>query len=388
MKPGIARWTVLFLVSAGIGAANWTAAEILYTNAGSPTGLEEEIRWRVNRGRFDSASENQTRGTAYTDVPASSGPLAPNQSLTLAARHQSEDMAKNNVFQHATVVGSAYYNPVTQPEPWDRMTAEGYSWNRAGENIAAGYVGAEATYLAWWNSTGHRANMYNAAFREIGDGYYYWAASTYVRYYTMDLGSSGNTAFFTDTFFHDGNANGIYDAGEGLQGIAVRLAVGPLRLDSYNVSSATGSFAVPIQSITPGALVSVILSNTAATNITLSVPRNYSSYTNFVLASGQERVYGTFIQPTATANVGLRNVVALRPSVTGPKLAVGRTSQGFTLSWPSQTGLQYQPQWSRDSLTWSNLTSSPQLGTGSMMTFVDGSPAADRRLYRLSIRSQ
>ncbi|MGH7972784.1 MAG: hypothetical protein ACREIC_29060, partial [Limisphaerales bacterium] len=104
-----ARWIVLFLICLGTGATRRATAEILYTNAGTPTGLEEEIRWRVNRGRFDTASENQTRGTSYTDVPVTAGPLAPNQSLTLAARHQSEDMAKNNVFQHATVTGSAYY---------------------------------------------------------------------------------------------------------------------------------------------------------------------------------------------------------------------------------------------------------------------------------------
>src|SRR5512140_1731674 len=118
-----------------------------YAADGVPTGLEEEIRWRVNRGRSDSASENQKRGTAYADVPASAGPLAPNQSLTLAARHHSEDMARNNAFQHATVTGSAYYNPITQPDPWDRMEAEGYSWNNAGENIAAGSSGAEAAYV-------------------------------------------------------------------------------------------------------------------------------------------------------------------------------------------------------------------------------------------------
>ena len=95
----------------------FAAAPVQYTVDGIPTGLEEEIRWRVNRGRFDTASENQTRDTAYADVPASAGPLAPNQSLTLAARHHSEDMAKNNVFQHETVPGSAYYNSTSQPEP-------------------------------------------------------------------------------------------------------------------------------------------------------------------------------------------------------------------------------------------------------------------------------
>ena len=380
----MARWIVLFLVSVGIGKANWAAAEILYTNAGSPTGLDEEIRWRVNRGRSNTTLENQLRGTAYTDVPASAGPLAPNQSLTLAARHQSEDMAKNNLFQHATVPGSAYYNAVTQPQPWDRMTAEGYVWNNAGENIAAGYSGAEATYVGWWNSTGHRQNMYNAALREIGDGYYYWSASTYGRYYTMDLGTSGNHVFLTDTLFQDKNGNGVYDSGEGVPAIAVRLMAGSQRQSSFDLSSGVGSFAVPIQSISPGAVVSVLLSNTAATNITLSVPVNYASLTNFSLAAGQERVYGTFVQPAGTANIGLRSVTPMPSAISSSRISVTKAGSVVTLTWPSQAGLQYQLQWSHDAQTWSNLGSSLP-GTGGAVTFVDSAPATDHRLYRLSI---
>ena len=212
---------VISFLTACCAVLSPAATPIQYTNDGSPTGLEEEIRWRVNRGRFDSASENQVRGTAYTDVPASTGPLAPNQSLTLAARHQSEDLAKHNLFQHETVPGSAYYNYTNQPEPWDRMQAEGYSWNYAGENIAAGYNGSEAAYVGWWNSPGHRENMYNSNFREVGLGYYYWSSSTYKMYYTMDLGSSGNNSFFTDTLFNDANANGVYDQAEAVSGVAV-----------------------------------------------------------------------------------------------------------------------------------------------------------------------
>src|SRR5262245_25124152 len=133
------RYVLLASVAAVVfsGAGERCAlGQTQYTKDGEPSGIEEEIRWRLNRGRFDSASENRARGTSYSDVPASSGPLAPNQSLTLAARHHSEDMARNNDFQHETVPGSAYYDPITQSQPWDRMEAEGYAWNQAAENIA------------------------------------------------------------------------------------------------------------------------------------------------------------------------------------------------------------------------------------------------------------
>src|SRR5207248_10288640 len=102
-------------VTGMLGWSQLGTAQTQYFGDGTPTGSEEELRWFVNRGRFDTASENQTRGTSYTNVPASTGPLAPNQSITMAARHQSEDLARNSLFQHTTVPTSAFYNPLTQP---------------------------------------------------------------------------------------------------------------------------------------------------------------------------------------------------------------------------------------------------------------------------------
>jgi hypothetical protein len=109
------RIFVLFLIAIVIGIHHLATAQTEYSDDDSPTGLEEEIRWRVNRARFDRASENQSRRTAYADVPASSAPLAPNQFLTLAARHQSEDMATHDLFEHGTVTNSAYYNLSGRP---------------------------------------------------------------------------------------------------------------------------------------------------------------------------------------------------------------------------------------------------------------------------------
>jgi cysteine-rich secretory family protein len=361
-------------------------AQSQYTLDGTPTGLEEEIRWRANRGRFDSASENLLRGTAYTDVPASCGPLAPNQEITLAARHQSEDMAKANLFQHPTVPGSLYYNPVTQPNPWDRMLAEGYTWNAAAENIAAGYVGAEAVYLAWWNSTGHRENMYNSGIREIGNGFYNWSSSTYQNYYTMDLGSSGNNCFFTDTLFYDANGDGAYQAGEAVAGIALGLVVGSSPLAVNDISSSAGSFAIPLQSIASGTTVQVVLSNSTPSTLTLSIPRDYRNYATVSLAPGQSRVYGTFIQPTTTRNIGLRDIIPTQSLVAAPRLGLALAGRSMLLSWPSTLGLQYQPQWTTDCTTWTPLTNTFQAGTGGTMTFTDNS-GGGARFYRLLVRT-
>jgi hypothetical protein len=382
----VQRWFV-FIALIGLSAnCSLAAVPTQYTVDGTPTGLEEEIRWRVNRGRFDTVSENQTRGTAYTDVPASAGPLAPNQCLTLAARHQSEDLAKHNAFQHETVPGSAYYDPTTQPEPWDRMQAEGYSWNYAGENIAGGYAGAEATYVGWWNSTGHRENMYDSVFREVGNGYYYWSSSLYRNYYTMDLGNSGNNCFFTDTLFLDANANGTYDQGEGIAGVSVTLVVGGSLYGSFDISTAVGSFAIPIQSIAANALVQVVLSNTSTASITMSIPRDYRTFTTVSLAPAEKRILGTFTRPNQVRNLGLRDVIPGQSPIIPPQLVIARSGTNLLLTWRSDASLQYLPQRTTNFLVWTNLTPAYQTGTGSNMVWLDYPTDGDRSFYRLLAR--
>jgi len=377
----------VLLLAAALRAALPVTAQLQYTLDGTPTGLEEEIRWRVNRGRFDTASENLARGTAYTNVPATAGPLAPNQEITLSARHQSEDLAKANLFQHETVPNSLYYNPTSQPNPWDRMSAEGYSWNSAGENIAAGYSSSEAVYIGWWNSTGHRVNMCNSGLREIGNGYYNLSTSQYRSYYTMDLGASGSTCFFTDTIFRDANANGTYEQSEALAGVAIRLQAGGSPASYYDISTSSGSFAIPIQTIASAAIVQVVLSNTTSGSVTLSIPRDYSNYSTVSLAPNESRVYGTFIRPVGARNIGLRDLtpVAVVP-INPPPLRIAASGNSIFLRWNSDTSVEYQPQWSTNQITWSGLTNTFLPGTGGIMSYLDAPSGQAAKWYRLLIR--
>ncbi|MBL49935.1 MAG: hypothetical protein CMP28_13440, partial [Roseibacillus sp.] len=299
---------------------NETANAQQYTGDGIPSPIEEEIRWLLNRGRFDSSAENAVQGTSYSDIPATSSALAPNQQLTLASRHHSEDMARNNAYQHETVPGSAYYNAVSQPTPWDRWEAEGYDGS-GGENLAAGYPGAQEAYVGWWKSTGHRVNMYNAGHREIGNGHFEWRSSTYRNYYTMAVASSGNLSFLTGTLFRDGNGNGRYEPSEAAAGITIRLIVDDIPHPYYDVSTVVGSFAIPIQSIPAGSRVEVILSSTANRAIALTIPTAYSAYSRVNLPPGQGITYGGFTRSTGVHNVGLREItpfsgLAISPAAT------------------------------------------------------------------------
>ncbi len=60
---------------------------------------------------------------------------------------------------------------VPYPSPPDRLAAVNYTWSAYGENVAAGQRSGTEVVSAWMNSPGHRANILNPAYTEIGVGY-------------------------------------------------------------------------------------------------------------------------------------------------------------------------------------------------------------------------
>jgi uncharacterized protein YkwD len=94
-----------------------------------------------------------------------------NKRLSRAARRHARDMAKRNYFSHDTLGGGSFV---------DRIRHEGYlkgahSWV-VGENLAWGSRGHSRPRVImnmWMNSPGHRANILNPSFREIGIGVAY-----------------------------------------------------------------------------------------------------------------------------------------------------------------------------------------------------------------------
>ncbi|MBO1578199.1 CAP domain-containing protein [Bacillus sp. XF8] len=82
--------------------------------------------------------------------------------LSKVARAKSEDMQKNNYFDH---------NSPTYGSPFDMMKKFGISYKSAGENIAQGQRTPEEVVQAWMNSAGHRANILNNGYTHIGVGH-------------------------------------------------------------------------------------------------------------------------------------------------------------------------------------------------------------------------
>ncbi|HAN21675.1 MAG TPA: hypothetical protein DCP51_08400 [Clostridiales bacterium] len=85
-----------------------------------------------------------------------------NWELSRVARYKSQDMHDKNYFSHTSP---------TYGSPFDMMRAFGISYRTAGENIAKGYTTPQAVVNGWMNSSGHRANILNPAFTQIGVGY-------------------------------------------------------------------------------------------------------------------------------------------------------------------------------------------------------------------------
>ena len=109
-------------------------------------------------------------------------PLGYQFPLAAAARDHSQDMACNGFFSHTGSDGSS---------PASRADAQGYSFSTIGENIYAGggpYNSPEQAFNAWMNSPGHRTNMLNPEFGEIGVGHSFNASSPYGGYFTALFG--------------------------------------------------------------------------------------------------------------------------------------------------------------------------------------------------------
>lgn len=88
--------------------------------------------------------------------------LKVNTKLAGMAEKKAEDLRDNHYFDHnSPVYGS----------PFDMMRQFGISYQSAGENIAKGQRTPEEVMNGWMNSPGHRANILNSSYTEIGVGY-------------------------------------------------------------------------------------------------------------------------------------------------------------------------------------------------------------------------
>ncbi|HHT37872.1 MAG TPA: LysM peptidoglycan-binding domain-containing protein [Mollicutes bacterium] len=87
--------------------------------------------------------------------------LVENSELSRIGRIKSNDFISNNYFSH---------NSPTYGTPFDMLRSFGISFTAAAENIAKGQGTATDVMNTWMNSQGHRANILNTTYNQIGVG--------------------------------------------------------------------------------------------------------------------------------------------------------------------------------------------------------------------------
>ncbi|MDP6931792.1 MAG: CAP domain-containing protein [Myxococcota bacterium] len=179
---------------------------------GYPSWDERVMHTWTNAARMapaDFESEYNTGGCSFDDFLSGEQeglpPLRWNSSLNEAARAHSEDMHANDWFDHDSSDGTSFSDRV-----WSY-----YGGDLVGENIAYGYDDEQDVVLVGWMcSPGHRSNIMESAFEELGTG----VKGTY---YTQDFGARGvsprrlsmahhkprnpsNKVTFYADYYHDG----------------------------------------------------------------------------------------------------------------------------------------------------------------------------------------
>lgn len=90
------------------------------------------------------------------------GSLTLNNKLNGAAQAKADDMVSRNYWSHNTPDGQ---------EPWVFINRVNYDYQKAGENLAYGFVSSSETINGWMNSPTHKENLLDSEFTEVGFGF-------------------------------------------------------------------------------------------------------------------------------------------------------------------------------------------------------------------------
>jgi len=104
-----------------------------------------------------------------------------NSNISKAARGHAQDMADNNFYSHSGWNGSTL---------GDRLTAAGYAWTYAAENLYAGVYSTTAAevYNSWMGNFTQRSIMLDPIMRDAAVGFGYSFQSTYKHYWVLNVG--------------------------------------------------------------------------------------------------------------------------------------------------------------------------------------------------------
>ena len=126
--------------------------------AGDSAGKEPDQATTAEMTQAEAVLKLVNKERAKVGVPA----LTLSNKLTEIANIKAQDMADKGYFDHQSP---------TYGSPFDMLKHFGVSFSYAGENIAAGQKTAEEVMDGWMHSSGHKANILNKNYTQLGVGF-------------------------------------------------------------------------------------------------------------------------------------------------------------------------------------------------------------------------
>lgn len=343
--PSVFRGGIPVIPLLGIGflTLGTCLSQTLY-NFGNP-GAEEQLYIEfINRARANPPAEGArlaattdpavlfnysyygvnltTMQSEFNALPALP-PLAPNAKLMATSRSHSAWMLASGIQDHDEPTNTF----------WDRISDAGYdAWN-GGENINAysinpwhGHAGFEVDWGpgGMQDGRGHRANIHNSGFNEIGVGVVFGINSSVTpaigpQLVTQDFGTQfDELKFGTGVAYYDLNANNFYDLGEGISDLTVNVS--GVSTD-YCKTAIGGGWVVPVP-ITAGNRTVTFSGPYLSQAVNLTVPASGNAKADLKLAYNP-------------------------PTITSPSTGTDGTPQNFTFT---ATGGATGYTWKRSSI--------------------------------------
>lgn len=296
---------------------------------------EQYLLELINRARLDPVAEAARYGidlnqglAAGTLTGGSRQVLAANPRLEQAAVLHSRWMLDQDVFSHSGAGGS---------QPWHRATAQGYAYSNIGENISwrgnySGWIpGGTAVLLhheGLFRSAGHRVNLLNDTFREVGiareDGVFRSGGTNYNASMLTELfGRSGSLPILTGVVYSDLDQDRFYSIGEGRSGASFTVGsatAGSSAAGGYALSVAA-SAALAVAGVTPYGMRFTLTVDMSQGNVKLDLVNGVEFLTSGSLALGTGiaratllglddlQLFGSTAANTLTGNAGANRLV-------------------------------------------------------------------------------
>jgi uncharacterized protein YkwD len=193
------RFFVLFFITSFILITHTKASDTAFAiisldDISFPIPLRPTLSNETKQRYLDAINEarSKTQDCGDRGIMNPAPPVQWSDKLYQAAYLHSKDMALSEYFSHtgsgeASDVVAQAKHPGTGSSVKERIEYTGYTWNRYGENIAAGYDTLQSVIAAWLQSPGHCANIMNPNFKEVGMALYYKEGSDYGYYWTQDF---------------------------------------------------------------------------------------------------------------------------------------------------------------------------------------------------------